>query len=309
MAIQSIPYVLLLGLFWGSTLVVSRFSVGQFQPTTYIGLRLTMAGLAHAAIYAFSARRKWPTDRRLWRHATLLGVLGTAVPMTTIISALKYQSTGITSLLLTTGPAMTVLLAHFFLDDEKVTRLKTVGVILALGGAGLLAARGESGLSDVGRASPIGYGLVAIGILSSSSMAIFARRRMSNMDAFDVASIRMFVAALVVMPLSILFIGFDLGTVNGQGYQALGYAALVGTFSGQMLSFYVIKRFGATSFAMTSYIMPIVAGIGGTIFLSEKITPFMIVGMIFIVSGVAVINAGSRNRKKPPHTLARNSPV
>ena len=211
MAIQSIPYVLLLGLFWGSTLVVSRFSVGQFQPTTYIGLRLTMAGLAHAAIYAFSARRKWPTDRRLWRHATLLGVLGTAVPMTTIISALKYQSTGITSLLLTTGPAMTVLLAHFFLDDEKVTRLKTVGVILALGGAGLLAARGESGLSDVGRASPIGYGLVAIGILSSSSMAIFARRRMSNMDAFDVASIRMFVAALVVMPLSILFIGFDLG--------------------------------------------------------------------------------------------------
>lgn len=299
MAIQSIPYVALLGLFFGSTLVVSRFSVGQFHPVTYIGLRLTLAGVAHAAIYAFASRRRWPTDVRLWRHASVLGVMGTAIPMITIISSLKYQSSGLTSLLLTTGPAMTVLLAHFFLDDERLTRLKGLGVVLALGGAVLLAVRGENGLSDVGRAAPIGYGLVALGMLSSSSMSIYARKNMSDMDSFDVASIRMFVAASVVMPLSLLTIGFDLSPVNSQGYLGLGYAALIGTFSGSMLAFFVIKQYGATSFAMTSYVIPIVAGIAGAIFLGEKITLFMMVGMVFIISGVAAINFGSASREEP----------
>jgi drug/metabolite transporter (DMT)-like permease len=60
----------------------------------------------------------------------------------------------------------------------------------------------------------------------------------------------------------VLFVGFDLQAFATQGYFALSYAALVGTFSGFMLSFYIIKRFGATASAMTAYVIPIVAGAG-----------------------------------------------
>ena len=34
MSPAALPYVLLLGLLFGSTLLVSRFSLGQFAPTT-----------------------------------------------------------------------------------------------------------------------------------------------------------------------------------------------------------------------------------------------------------------------------------
>jgi drug/metabolite transporter (DMT)-like permease len=106
----------------------------------------------------------------------------------------------------------------------------------------------------------------------------------------QVASIRMFTAALTIMPLSILFVGFDLQSVNQSGYLALLYAALMGTFGGFILAFYNIKKFGATASAMTLYVVPIVAGFGGVMFLSETITTGIILGSSLIVFGVALIN-------------------
>jgi drug/metabolite transporter (DMT)-like permease len=288
LTVEAYPYIIFLGFLWGSTLVASRFSVGQFNPTTYIGLRLMLAGLGHATIYLFSRQRQWPTDKQLWRHTILLGVLGTAIPMTAIVSSLQYLSSGLASIMLTTNPALTVLFAHFFLTDESLSRRKLAGVGLALSGAVLLALNGESGLIE--EANPLGYILIFIAMICGSSMTVYARKYMSSFDAFDVASIRMFVASLVVMPLSLLFFGFDLQQVTQTGYLALAYAALIGTFFGMMLSFYNIKRFGATAAAMTSYIMPIVAGIGGWLVLGERITAVMVVGVILIIAGIATLN-------------------
>ncbi len=291
MTAQAIPYILLQGFLFGSTLIASRFSVGQFSPTTYIGLRMLLASLGHIAFYTIGYRgRSWPTNPRLWRHAALLGVFGTAVPMTCIVSSLQYQSAGLTSVLLTAGPALTVLMAHFFLIDELLTRRKIIGVVLALAGALLLALRGESGLPDVQRASPIGYGLVLLAMVCASSMAVYARRFMQDLDAFDVASIRMFAATLTVMPLSALLVGVNLEQVNGQGYFALGYAALVGTFAGMLLAFYIIKQFSATAQAMSLYVIPVIAGLGGALLLDEQITIGMLAGVALIVLGITLIN-------------------
>jgi drug/metabolite transporter (DMT)-like permease len=113
---------------------------------------------------------------------------------------------------------------------------------------------------------------------------------MRDMDTVDVASVRMITAALVVMPASLLLVGFDLSAVTGQGYLALLYAALVGTFSGMMLNFYNIKSFGATAAAMTAYIIPVVATFGGVLLLGETITSGMLAGMSLIIVGVTIIN-------------------
>ncbi|WP_420630594.1 DMT family transporter [Candidatus Leptofilum sp.] len=288
---QALPYISFLGFLFGSTLVASRFSVGQFQPTTYIGLRLTMASLGHIAFYTFiNHRYKWPTDRRLWLHASVLGIMGTAVPMTSIVTALQYLSSGLAAILITTNPAITVLLAHFFLPDESLNRRKSFGVVLALGGTILLAVSGESGLVDVSQANPLGYILMLIAMTMAGAAAIYIRKYLGGYNAFDVASIRMFVAALVVMPLSTLIIGFDLQNVTATGYTALVYAALAGTFAGLLLAVYNVKRFGATAAAMSGYVIPIFAGLGGVLLLDEQITAVMIVGVVLIVGGIMIIN-------------------
>jgi drug/metabolite transporter (DMT)-like permease len=62
-----------------------------------------------------------------------------------------------------------------------------------------------------------------------------------------------------------------------------------------MLGFYVIQRFGATSSAMTSYIIPIVATLGGALLLGERLTLGMGGAMALILTGIVLIN---RRRKR-----------
>lgn len=294
MPLTALPYIIFLGFLFGSTLIVSRFSVGQFEPSTYVGLRLIIAGLAHMVFYVVArpgvARRPFPSNPLIWRRSVLLGVMGTALPMTMIVSSLQFLSSGLAAILITTGPALTVLFAHFSLSDERLTRNKTIGVLIALSGALLLAVRGESGLPDVSQVNPLGY-LLNIGALTlGSSMTIYARKYMRKFDDVDVASIRMWTAAVLVLPISVAIIGFDLSQVDATGYAGMVYAAAAGTFGGMLLSFYNIKRFGATASAMTAYVVPIVTGIGGVLVLDETITAGMLVGMGLIVGGVALLN-------------------
>ena len=287
---QALPYIILLAFFWGSNLVVSRFGLAQYHPVTFVALRLALAALLHILIYVVDAKRPFPTDRTLWKRAAVMGTLGTAIPMTGIISSLEYLSSGMTAVFVTTAPALVVILAHFFLPDERLTWRQVFGIILALGGAMLLALSGESGLPDVEQADPLGYLLVIGAIIVGASAAIYARKYLRTYDAFDVASIRMFFATITVGLVSTFTVGFDLSQVDGFGYGALAYAAVFGAFGGLLLEFYLIKRFGATPAAITSYIIPIFATIGGAVFLDEQITPLMVTGMVLIIIGIAIIN-------------------
>jgi drug/metabolite transporter (DMT)-like permease len=289
---QSLPYILLVGLVYGTTLVASRFSVGQFDPVIYIGLRLLLVTLALATIYIFRiGRRKWPKGRQLWQHGVILGIFGTAIPMTGIVVALQYLSSGLAAVLITINPAITVVLAHFFLADEPLTRRKVFGVIIALGGAIFLAALGETGLAG-SEGSLLGYFLIFLGMLSGSAMTIYTRKYMQACDPIDVTSIRMLIATLVVLPVAAIFIGFDFSQTNSQGWLALIYAAVFGTFLGMLLSFYNVQRFGATAAVMAAYVIPVIASLTGVLLLDEIITPGMLAGMGMIIIGVWLINRG-----------------
>jgi drug/metabolite transporter (DMT)-like permease len=201
--------------------------------------------------------------------------------------------------LIAANPALTIVLAHFFLPDERLTRHKVAGVLLALMGAALLTLRGESGLSNINQADPLGYLFMIAALLVSSSAMIHARKYLKDYHAFDVAGIRMFSAAMFTIPLAFLTKGFEFSRVNYQGLIALGYAALIGTLFGFLLQFYIIKRFGATSAVMSGYINPIVANLGGVILLDEIITTGLLFGMVMIFTGLYLINLPMRSRALP----------
>ncbi len=296
MSSQALPFILLQGVLWGTSLLASRYGVGQFHPTVFAGLRQLLASVAYLLVYLVSGgRRRLPRDARLWRYAALLGVIGTAVPMTCIISSMQYQSATVTSILLTVGPVITIVMAHFTLRDETLNRRKGLGAVIALGGALLLAARGESGLAEVGRADPLGYALVGLAMLFAGAASIYARRFMREMDTLDVASVRMFSAAALVVPPTALWVGIDLQAVDGQGYLALAYSAVVGTFVAMGLSFYIVQRFGATAQATALYVTPVVTGLGGVLVLDERITAGMAAGMALVALGLALIRQRDGN--------------
>ncbi len=299
MSSTALPYVLLTGLLFGSSLIVSRYAVGQMAPTTFVWLRLALSTAAFAAIYAAAAarrlatgrasRRALPRGRALWRDGVMLGIFSTAVPMVGTIASLRYLSAGVTALLLTISPAVVVLLAHFLLPDERLTPRKAAGIGLALAGAALLVARGESGLPGV-TGSPIGYALAIGAILIDSLMIIYTRRHCADHDTFDLSAARTLVAVLAVAPLSLLFVGFDLSAVTRAGAAGLLYSAAASTFGGLILFLWVNQRFGATTASLSSYVLPVVAAVGGVLLLGERISPVMVAGTALIVGGIVVLN-------------------
>jgi len=116
---------------------------------------------------------------------------------------------------------------------------------------------------------------------------------MQKLDSFDISSVRMWMAVVIMLPITFLTAGFDLSRVNAQGAAALLYAGLVGTFAGMLLDFYNIKRFGATASAMVSVLIPIVAIVTGALLLGEAITSGMLMAMVLIIGGVAILNGGN----------------
>jgi len=287
---KALGFVLLLGFLYGSTLVVSRFSVGQYAPLTYISLRLALATCGYVFLFALNKEKRWPTDWRLWVKASILGLIGTAIPMVGMVSSLQYLSSGVASLLITLAPGVTVILAQFFLADEQLTFLKASGVLIAFMGAGFLLLRGESGLAEFASADWRGYAWNSLGLLFGGGSVVYSRRFLRHEDMWDVSSVRMLSAAVAVIVATTFTVGFDMQKVTAVGYGALVYAAIAGTFCGMWLNFYIVKNFGATSATQVSYVLPVISTILGAVVLGERITSAMLVGMTIIFAGLTLLN-------------------
>jgi drug/metabolite transporter (DMT)-like permease len=295
---KALGYILLLGVLFGSVTVTSRYLLTQLEPITYTGMRLSMAALAYLIVYLLHIRgRRWPRDPVLWKRAIFFGAIGDALPMMMIVGSMLYLSSGVTSILTTFFPVVTVVMAHFLLTDEPLTRRKGIGVVMGLAGAVLIAALGETGLSEAATGSKTGYYFMGIASLIIGYTTIYARKYLNDYDTFDTVSIRMFSAAIVSVSLAVIIEGIDLHTLQPAGYLALVYAAFV-VFFGFFLWFYVLQRFGVMISAMANYLPPIVAAFGGFVFLNEKITWGMVTGMGLIIAGVVVINGSVKLQVK-----------
>ena len=286
---KAFPYVLLLSLFWGTNAVASRFGVGQFDPFLFILLRLAIAAFFFVPVLVWQ-QGSFPTDPSLLKKAAFSGLIGVAIPFPTFIYSLQYQSTGVSTLYVTLFPVMIAIAAHFFLPDEKMTRYKFGGVILALCGTLFLAIRGESGLADVGRANPLGFILVTTGLFFETINSIFVRRNMQGTNPMQVTAVRLLTASVVLFFVTFFVGDFSFASVTTAGYFSLAYAALIGALGGQFMAFYIQHRFSATAFSLTSFLVPVVATIFGAMLLGEILTWAMGVGVIFIGSGLYLIN-------------------
>lgn len=286
---QALPYVLLLGFILGSTLVVSRFSLGQYHPFVYISLRLLVANFVLWSNYFILRRRALPRDWRLWGHGTVLGLFS-ALPIIGFVTSLQYQSSGVTSILNATMPVMLMLAAHYFLVDEPLRWHKMAGALVAFAGVIFLLLRGETGLADAAQADWRGYALLGMALVCNVIAAIYTRLYLRTANVIDLSSIRLVVALTIVVVITLVTVGFDFSHVELTGVLAVLYAGGVGTIGGVVIYFGVIQRFGATTAAITEYIVPLVTTTLGILLLGEVVTLTMVIGMILIFIGIGLAN-------------------
>src|SRR5574341_1347433 len=118
----------LLGLIWGSSFLWIKVAVQEIGPFTLVAFRL-LFGLIGLLAVASRQKRPFPRGRKVLLGFLFMGVFNTALPFTLISWGETRIDSAMASILNGTVPLFTIVIAHFWLQDEKISLPRISGLI------------------------------------------------------------------------------------------------------------------------------------------------------------------------------------
>ena len=126
-------YLFALAFLWSGVFFLTKVALADMRPFTVVVLRLGLGAIVlHAAVLASSARM--PTSPRTWTAFFGMGALNNFLPFCLIAWGQTQIASGLAAILNATTPLFTVLLAHVWTHDERMTPNRLGGVLLGIGG-------------------------------------------------------------------------------------------------------------------------------------------------------------------------------
>lgn len=265
-----------------------KLAVETLQPLTVVAFRLLIGWLGLLLI-ARVRHVPLPTKRSDWLHLTVIGVINVAIPFTLIVwaeSGPDGLGSGLASILNSTVPLFSILIAGLVLNMERITVGAVVGLIVGFAGVVLLFSR--SLVTSGGSLLP--QIAVVLAAFFYAVGTIYARRYLRGFRPVALALGQLFMADVFVFVMAFLFDDFGQQTFTLQAVGALLWLGLFGSCIAYILYFYVLQEWGATRTTLVTYVVPIVGVAAGVLFLREQLDWRMFVGGLLILSGVGAVN-------------------
>ena len=273
---------------WGGSFLFNAILVAELPVITIVAIRVTVAALALWGFVRVTGR-KIPTTPQVWGALLILGVLNNAIPFSLIVQGQTQITSGLASILNATTPFFTILVAGFFLTDERFSVLRVLGVVVGFSGVILMV--GAEALGSLG--ADFWAQLCALGAaLSYGFASVFGRRfRELKVDPVMVATGQVTMSSLVLWPSALWIDGPQdiLGLSFNAAASMFGLAVLCTSFA-YILYFRILERAGATNISLVTFLVPISAIILGVLVLGESIFIKEIIGMTLIGLGLAIID-------------------
>jgi len=277
----------LLGCIWGSSFLWIKIAVREVDPFTLVGWRL-LFGLLGMIVVVGLRRPAFPRDRRTWIFMAILGITNTALPFVLISWGEKTIDSAVASILNSTVPLFTLVIAHLFLHDDRISLPKVVGLLTGFGGILVLLLRdllpGGQGITLLGQAA------VVLGAIAYAGSSVFARRTMREVSPMVQAFVPM-----VAADASVWAVATQAGSpgrlpVIPLTWVALLWLGLLGSCTAYLLYYHLLHSVGATRTTMVTYVFPVVGVALGVLFLGEQADWHLLVGALLVVSGIGVVN-------------------
>jgi drug/metabolite transporter (DMT)-like permease len=290
MKMDAFDWVMLITLatVWGGSFLFNAILVAELPVITIVAIRVTVAALALWGFVRVTGR-KIPTSPQVWGALLILGVLNNAIPFSLIVQGQTQITSGLASILNATTPLFTILVAGFFLTDERFSVLRVLGVVVGFSGVILMV--GPEALSGLG--DDFWAQLCALGAaLSYGFASVFGRRfRELRVDPVMVATGQVTMSSLVLWPIALWIDGPQdiMGLSFNAAASMFGLAVLCTSFA-YILYFRILERAGATNISLVTFLVPISAIILGVLVLGERIFIKEIMGMALIGMGLAIID-------------------
>ena len=125
--------LVLLGLIWGSSFFNIKIATYSYDPFTLALIRVVFASVPLFLLCKYK-NIKIEAFSKNWKPYALIGLCNIAIPFTLIAIGTAKINSYLAAMLMSTTPLSGSILAHFFTKDEKITLLKSIGILVGFSG-------------------------------------------------------------------------------------------------------------------------------------------------------------------------------
>ena len=282
----------LLATLWGASYTFIRVGVETIPPVTFIAARTLIAGLLLLLVMRLRGIAL-PRDRGLWLSFLVQACLNSVVPFTLIAWGETIVDAGLATILNSTSPIFTFLLAVLLVRQETATVRKLFGVVAGMTGICLIV--GLEALRGFGAALLAQLAIVAATVCYAGA-AIFGRR-FKGLDPSVPAAGSMLCGAAILIPASLVVDRPWQLAPSTDSLLALLALSVFSTALAFTIYFRLLHTLGSVSTTSQAYLrVPIGVAIG-VLFLGETLASTAWLGLACVVLGVAAMTIPGRRRQ------------
>jgi drug/metabolite transporter (DMT)-like permease len=270
-----------------------KIALQEIGPSMLVAFR-ALFGLLFGVLVIFVGRVQWPRNFKSWFPLLLLGITNVAIPFFLISWGEQSIDSAVASVLDATVPLFTILIAHYLLQDDKITMPKLMGLLIGFAGVVVLMSKD---LFHASTNSILGQAAVILASVFYAVNSVYIRKTTEDMPGI-VRSAGPLISASAVMWLATFLFESPVELPQlGITWVALLWLGILGSGLAFAMAFYLIHEIGPTRTTMVTYLFPLGGVILGVTFLKEQLTWQLVTGAILIVLSLVVANLEPREQK------------
>ncbi len=272
--------LVLLSLIWASAFFNIKIATYSYGPITIAFLRIFF-GMIPVLLLCFYKKIKIEVFSKDWKWFAAIGIINLVIPFFLIAYGVQKVQSNLAAILMSTTPISATILAHLFIDKEKINLVKILGIIL--GFLGIVYLFSENLLiNDENLFS-------ALMILVGSSFYVIGgilTLKISHKKNENVTASILIWGTIFVCPISLIIEQPWNLNPSLESTLSLIYLGVFPTGIAWLLRFMILKRNGLVFQSQVAYLIPIFGVILGYLFLNELVTSKILISLFIVILGI-----------------------
>ena len=280
--------LIILAIIWGSSFFNIKIATYSYDPITLALVRVIFASVPLLILCKFN-RIKIKAFGKDWDRYALIGLCNIAIPFVLIAIGTSKINSYLAAILMSTTPLSGSILAHFFTKDEKLSFLKSLGVLIGFSGIVLL-------FFDKVIINSENYVYALITILGSTFYCVggLLTLKLRNEKNENVTTSTTLWSVIFLFPFSMIIETPWDSNPTLISTLSLLYLGIVATGFAWLIRFRILTVNGLVFQTQVAYLIPIFGIIFGYFLMDEIITWRVLVSLVIILIGIYIFKKNNK---------------
>ena len=280
--------LIILAIIWGSSFFNIKIATYSYEPITLALVRVIFASIP-LLILCKLKKIKIEAFNKNWSWYALIGLLNIAIPFVLIAIGTSKINSYLAAILMSTTPLSGSILAHIFTTDEKLSFLKSLGVLIGFSGIVLL-------FFDKVIINDDNYLYALITILGSTFYCIggLLTLKLRNKKNENVTTSTTLWSVIFLLPFSLMLETPWNSSPSLNSTLSLLYLGVIATGLAWLIRFRILTVNGLVFQTQVAYLIPIFGIIFGYFLMDEIITWRVLASLVIILTGIFIFKKNNK---------------